>query len=233
MIETLVLAVGFFCGNAPLRALEITSAPGVLTPLAVPRQCPQPREPLFLELTCGQNTCAGRITEGSEAGHGHAALAEIDGPPSALRLRFTNEEGLLLSRLRISVVERRALGAADRRALAPVLAHDTIARVRFGHGSATFSGSVSAVLGIVGPRAAPVEVRLHVLGSVRTVELVSATGVVLGAAQEGSAVSVACERVGDWCKGKDAGEQQMILSVDIDPAHPPSAGEQSVETSRR
>ena len=117
MVETLVIAVAFFCGTAPLRSLEHTSAQGLLTRLAVPASCPQPRAPLWLELSCGKESCAGRITQGTEAGHAHAALATIEGPLASLKLKFTPEEGPLLSKLRLSVTARFPLGASQCRRL--------------------------------------------------------------------------------------------------------------------
>lgn len=201
MVETLVLAVGFFCGHAPLRSIEHTAAPGMMTPLPVPAGCPRPREPLWLELRCEGDSCRGQITQGTEAGHDHAALATIDGPPGNLRVHFTPVEGPLLATLRLSVTARAPLSVEGTRALARVTSHTTVVRLKMGRGSTIFTGSESGLVGSFGPKGQALQVRLRADDASRMVELLGADGVVLLRVGEGARATLACAKAGGICQG--------------------------------
>lgn len=211
MIETLVLAVGFFCGNAPLRTIEHIAAPGMVSTLPVPVGCPQPRELLWLELRCERELCRGQITQGHEAGHSHAALASIDGPPGDLRVRFTNVEGRLLSMLRLSVTARRPLTVAEEKTLAPVTLRSTAIQLRMGSGSAAFTGNTSGVVGSVGPKGRALQVRLQIEDAKRTVDLLGPDGELILRVSEGASATVACTKAGGICQG------QLEVSAEAEP----------------
>ena len=183
-------------------------------------KCPQPKERLYLELRCEQDACTGRITEGTEAGRAHAAL---DGPPANLHLVFTNEEGRLLSMLRLSVVGRHPLASAEAQELAPVLAPGTVVRVVFNNGEVVFSGSAAGALGSLGPKGNAPRVLLRVDGKRRWVEVVSGEGVVLLSADEGSRATAPCRQLAQLCESKNGrvGDGEVTLSAEVDPERPP------------